>query len=138
MEVPGGTDNKIVVCLCEMLGTAFLLLAVNWGQGARGCWRVTSFDDAQAHSYQRQRHDSEKEGHFVRECVTVLNAVLFLELVVRQCLLLHDGNAHPAARASSSSTKRHCSSKFDLITARALSARHGHFQRMGAVAFGDT
>ena len=31
MEVPGGVDNKVVVCLCEMLGTAFLLLAVNWG-----------------------------------------------------------------------------------------------------------
>ena len=31
MEVPGGTENKLVVCLCEFLGTAFLLLAVNWG-----------------------------------------------------------------------------------------------------------
>lgn len=31
MEVPGGTDNKIVVCLCELLGTCFLLIAVNWG-----------------------------------------------------------------------------------------------------------
>lgn len=31
MEVPGGHDNKIVVCFCELLGTAFLLIAVNWG-----------------------------------------------------------------------------------------------------------
>ena len=35
MEVPGGIDNKTVVCLCEMLGTAFLIIAVNWG-GATG------------------------------------------------------------------------------------------------------
>lgn len=31
MEVPGGVDNKLVVCLCELLGTAFLLIGVNWG-----------------------------------------------------------------------------------------------------------
>ena len=31
MEVPGGYDNKLVVCICEMLGTAFLLIGVNWG-----------------------------------------------------------------------------------------------------------
>lgn len=31
MEIPGGVDNKCVVCLCELMGTAFLLIAVNWG-----------------------------------------------------------------------------------------------------------
>ena len=31
MEVPGGMDNKLIVCTCEMIGTAFLLIAVNWG-----------------------------------------------------------------------------------------------------------
>lgn len=31
MEVPGGNNNKIVVCLSELIGTCFLLIAVNWG-----------------------------------------------------------------------------------------------------------
>ena len=31
MEVPGGNSNKLVVFLCEALGTAFLLMAVNFG-----------------------------------------------------------------------------------------------------------
>ena len=34
MEVPGGLDNKLVVCYCEMIGTAFLILAVNWGSAS--------------------------------------------------------------------------------------------------------
>lgn len=36
MEVPGGTSNKIVVCLCELMGTAFLIIAVNWGHTSNG------------------------------------------------------------------------------------------------------
>jgi glycerol uptake facilitator-like aquaporin len=35
MEVQGGIDNKAVVCVCEVIGTAFLLIAVNWG-GTQG------------------------------------------------------------------------------------------------------
>merc|ERR1719473_556857 len=31
MEVPGGIDNKLMVCICEVIGTAFLLIAVNLG-----------------------------------------------------------------------------------------------------------
>lgn len=30
MEVPGGKQNKIKVCLYEALGTAFLITAINW------------------------------------------------------------------------------------------------------------
>ena len=29
MEVPGGLNNKVMVCICEIIGTAFLLIAVN-------------------------------------------------------------------------------------------------------------
>ena len=29
MEVPGGLNNKIFVCIAEIIGTAFLLIAVN-------------------------------------------------------------------------------------------------------------
>jgi|TARA_B110000285_G_C14967103_1_gene534644 hypothetical protein len=31
MEVPGGHQNKMIVCLYEMIGTATLIIAVNWG-----------------------------------------------------------------------------------------------------------
>lgn len=31
MEVPGGHQNKAIVCLYEMIGTATLIIAVNWG-----------------------------------------------------------------------------------------------------------
>lgn len=31
MEVPGGYNNKTFVCIAEILGTAFLMIAVNWG-----------------------------------------------------------------------------------------------------------
>ena len=31
MEVKGGKDNKLVVCLYEIMGTALLLLTINWG-----------------------------------------------------------------------------------------------------------
>jgi hypothetical protein len=31
MEVPGGKNNKLIVCLYEALGTCFLLIAINWG-----------------------------------------------------------------------------------------------------------
>ena len=34
MEVPGGLQNKKYVCLNEFIGTAFLLIAINWGQPA--------------------------------------------------------------------------------------------------------
>jgi len=30
MEVKGGTDNKFFVCLYEFLGTAFLMLGINY------------------------------------------------------------------------------------------------------------
>jgi hypothetical protein len=30
MEVPGGTGNKFFVLLSELLGTMFLLIAINW------------------------------------------------------------------------------------------------------------
>lgn len=30
MEVPGGKQNKLKVCLYEALGTAFLITAINW------------------------------------------------------------------------------------------------------------
>ena len=33
MEVPGGHQNKALVCLYEALGTATLLLAINWTSG---------------------------------------------------------------------------------------------------------
>lgn len=33
MEVPGGYDNKLLVCVNELLGTAMLLIAVNWSGG---------------------------------------------------------------------------------------------------------
>jgi len=29
MEVPGGSNNKVMVCIAEIIGTAFLLIAVN-------------------------------------------------------------------------------------------------------------
>lgn len=32
MEVPGGLQNKMHICLNEIFGTAFLLIAINWGQ----------------------------------------------------------------------------------------------------------
>ena len=32
MEVPGGLRNKKHILLNELLGTAFLLITVNWGQ----------------------------------------------------------------------------------------------------------
>jgi len=31
MEVAGGKDNKLRVCLHEAFGTMLLLLAINWG-----------------------------------------------------------------------------------------------------------
>jgi hypothetical protein len=31
MEVPGGAANKTWVLISELLGTAFLMLGVNWG-----------------------------------------------------------------------------------------------------------
>ena len=31
MEVPGGKNNKVSVCLHELFGTMLLLLAINWG-----------------------------------------------------------------------------------------------------------
>jgi len=31
MEVPGGKDNKLMVCIHEAFGTMMLLLAINWG-----------------------------------------------------------------------------------------------------------
>jgi hypothetical protein len=31
MEIPGGEKNKKLVCLYEVLGTCFLLVAINWG-----------------------------------------------------------------------------------------------------------
>lgn len=31
MEVTGGRNNKLIVCLYEALGTCFLLIAINWG-----------------------------------------------------------------------------------------------------------
>ena len=31
MEVPGAANNKLMVCLFEVIGTAMLLLSVNWG-----------------------------------------------------------------------------------------------------------
>lgn len=36
MEVPGGKENKGLVCLYEFLGTAGLLMAVNWCSGVYG------------------------------------------------------------------------------------------------------
>lgn len=33
MEVPGGYENKLLVCVMEMLGTGMLLLAINWSGG---------------------------------------------------------------------------------------------------------
>ena len=32
MEVPGGLGNKKYVCLFEMIGTAFYVIAFNWGK----------------------------------------------------------------------------------------------------------
>ena len=34
MEVPGGKENKAIVCVYEFLGTMLLLVAINWGSGA--------------------------------------------------------------------------------------------------------
>ncbi len=31
MEVPGGFNNKLFVLLSELIGTAFVMMAVNWG-----------------------------------------------------------------------------------------------------------
>ena len=31
MEVPGGHTNKLFVLISEVIGTAFLMMAVNWG-----------------------------------------------------------------------------------------------------------
>jgi hypothetical protein len=31
MEVPGGHKNKFFVLVSELIGTAFLMMAVNWG-----------------------------------------------------------------------------------------------------------
>lgn len=31
MEVAGGLNNKVYVCLLEMIGTAFWMIALNWG-----------------------------------------------------------------------------------------------------------
>jgi len=31
MEVPGGKENKLSVCIHEAFGTMMLLLAINWG-----------------------------------------------------------------------------------------------------------
>ena len=36
MEVPGGEKNKLIVCIYEALGTALLLIAVNWGSNGSG------------------------------------------------------------------------------------------------------
>lgn len=50
MEVPGGIENKLVVCLCEMMGTAALLLAVNLGNTSSNtpiCVGLTVFGMAQ-------------------------------------------------------------------------------------------
>lgn len=30
MEVPGGSKNKGLVLLCELFGTMFLMMAINW------------------------------------------------------------------------------------------------------------
>lgn len=31
MEVPGGFNNKFFVLMSELIGTAFIMMAVNWG-----------------------------------------------------------------------------------------------------------
>ena len=31
MEVPGGFNNKFFVLMSELIGTAFVMMAVNWG-----------------------------------------------------------------------------------------------------------
>jgi hypothetical protein len=31
MEVPGGHNNKCFVLIAEIMGTAFLMIAINWG-----------------------------------------------------------------------------------------------------------
>lgn len=31
MEVPGGNNNTVFVLISELLGTAFLMMAINWG-----------------------------------------------------------------------------------------------------------
>jgi hypothetical protein len=31
MEVPGGSKNKFFVLVSELLGTSFIMMAVNWG-----------------------------------------------------------------------------------------------------------
>lgn len=36
MEVPGGDKNKLIVCIYEAIGTALLLIAVNWGSNGAG------------------------------------------------------------------------------------------------------
>ena len=35
MEVPGGHKNKGIVCIYEFVGTALLLIAVNWGSNSK-------------------------------------------------------------------------------------------------------
>ena len=31
MEVPGGYNNMSYVLMCELIGTSFVMMAVNWG-----------------------------------------------------------------------------------------------------------
>lgn len=31
MEVPGGNNNTVFVLISELIGTAFLMMAINWG-----------------------------------------------------------------------------------------------------------
>jgi len=43
MEVPGGHNNKLFVCLYEALGTAMLLLSINLSQGDATAVGLTLF-----------------------------------------------------------------------------------------------
>ena len=43
MEVPNGENNKLFVCLYELLGTAFLLMAINLSQGSNFAISATIF-----------------------------------------------------------------------------------------------
>jgi len=36
MEVPGGHNNKLIVCAYEVFITAFLLIGINWSATAPG------------------------------------------------------------------------------------------------------
>ena len=36
MEVENGKDRKLTVCMYEMMGTAMLLIAINWGSAGGG------------------------------------------------------------------------------------------------------